>query len=86
MTASNDLTPAQISDLKESFNTFDRNNDGNISRRELHSLLHTVGHKVDAKGLEKMLAEYDADKSGTIDFNEFLRLTAILIKNKVPSN
>ncbi|KAF9147146.1 Calmodulin-like protein 5 [Linnemannia schmuckeri] len=86
MTASSDLTPAQVSDLKESFDTFDRNNDGTISRRELHSLLHTVGHKVNAKGLENMLTEYDADKNGTIDFEEFLKLAGPLIKNKIASN
>lgn len=85
-TASSDLTPAQIKDLQESFDTFDRNNDGTISRRELHSLLHTVGHKVNAKGLETMLTQYDADKSGNIDFKEFLSLAAPLIKNKVPTN
>ncbi|KAF9298708.1 hypothetical protein BGZ88_005180 [Linnemannia elongata] len=86
MTASSVLTPAQISDLKESFDTFDRNNDGTISRRELHSLLHTVGHKVNAKGLENMLSQYDADQSGNIDFDEFLSLADTLIKNKVASN
>ncbi|KAF8947671.1 translation elongation factor EF1B gamma [Haplosporangium gracile] len=86
MTASSDLTPTQVSDLKESFDTFDRNNDGTISRRELHSLLHTVGHKVNAKGLENMLTEYDADKNGTIDFEEFLNLAGPLIKNKIASN
>ncbi|KAG0282230.1 hypothetical protein BGZ96_000724 [Linnemannia gamsii] len=85
-TASSNLTPAQIQDLQESFNTFDRNNDGTISRRELHSLLHTVGHKVNAQGLENLLTKYDTDKSGTIDFKEFLSLTALLIKNKVSSN
>ncbi|KAF9334105.1 hypothetical protein BGZ91_010995 [Linnemannia elongata] len=86
MTASSELTPAQVSDLKESFDTFDRNNDGTISRRELHSLLHTVGHKVNATGLENMLSEYDVDKSGNIDFKEFLTLANTLIKNKVASN
>ncbi|KAG0318243.1 Calmodulin-like protein 5 [Linnemannia gamsii] len=84
-TAPTDLTPQQVADLKDSFNTFDRNNDGTISRRELHSLLHTVGHKVNAKGLENMLTQYDVDKSGNIDFDEFLVLAEPLIKNKVAS-
>ncbi|KAG0269856.1 hypothetical protein BGZ95_001876 [Linnemannia exigua] len=83
MTAPSDLTPAQVADLKESFDTFDRNDNGSISRRELHSLLHTVGHKVNAKGLEDLLTQYDVDKSGEIDFSEFLDLAGRLIKNKV---
>ncbi|KAF8939000.1 hypothetical protein EDD21DRAFT_389607 [Dissophora ornata] len=73
----------QVADLKESFDTFDRNGDGTISRRELHSLLHTVGHKVNASGLENLLTTYDSDQSGTIDFDEFLNLAEILIKNKI---
>ncbi|KAF9540566.1 Calmodulin-like protein 5, partial [Mortierella hygrophila] len=84
-TVSNPFTPAETADLKESFNAFDRNNDGTISRRELHLLLHTVGHKVNATGLETLLAKYDADQSGNIDFEEFLALAGTLIKNKVAS-
>jgi len=77
------LTEQQIADLKESFNAFDRNADKTINRRELHALLHTVGHKVNASGLEDLLAEYDTDKNGTIDFDEFVQLTNKLIKHKV---
>ncbi|KAF9173213.1 hypothetical protein BGX21_004456 [Mortierella sp. AD011] len=76
------LSPAEVADLKESFDAFDRNNDGSISRRELHSLLHTVGHKVNSHGLENYLTEFDVDQSGTIDFEEFLSLANRLIKNK----
>ncbi|KAF9999223.1 hypothetical protein BGZ80_001468 [Entomortierella chlamydospora] len=76
------LSPADVADLKESFEAFDRNNDGSISRRELHSLLHTVGHKVNSHGLENFLTEFDVDQSGTIDFEEFLNLADRLIKNK----
>ncbi|KAF9337725.1 hypothetical protein BG006_003084 [Podila minutissima] len=77
------ITELQIADLKESFEVFDRNNDGSINRRELHALLHTVGHKVNASGLEDLLTEYDADSNGTIDFDEFVKLTDRLIKHKV---
>ncbi|KAG0371140.1 hypothetical protein BGZ54_010114 [Gamsiella multidivaricata] len=77
------FTDSELVDLRESFEAFDRNSDGTISRRELHSLLHTVGHKVNARGLEDLLTQYDADQSGAIDFNEFVKLTGILIKNKL---
>ncbi|KAF9350636.1 Calmodulin-like protein 5 [Mortierella sp. AD094] len=80
------LSPTDIADLKESFEAFDRNNDGSISRRELHSLLHTVGHKVNAHGLADLLTKFDIDQSGSIDFEEFLSLADRLIKHKVPSN
>ncbi|KAF9125232.1 hypothetical protein BGW39_007555 [Mortierella sp. 14UC] len=83
MTTSNDLTPTQVADLQESFDTFDRNNDGTISRSELHSLLHIVGHKVNNKGLEDLLTQYDIDESGTINFHEFKELAGRLMKNKI---
>ncbi|KAI1319624.1 hypothetical protein EDD11_003617 [Mortierella claussenii] len=82
MSHSTQFSETEIADLKESFETFDRNDDGTISRRELHSLLHTVGHKVNAVGLENLLTEYDVDQSGSIDFEEFLSLATRLIKNK----
>ncbi|KAF9217821.1 hypothetical protein CPC16_000089 [Podila verticillata] len=77
------LTEQQISDLKTSFDAFDRNSDNTINRRELHALLHTVGHKVNASGLEDLLTKYDVDKNGSIDFDEFIELTDKLIKHKV---
>ncbi|KAG0263240.1 hypothetical protein BG011_009075 [Mortierella polycephala] len=77
------LSPQQVAELKESFDTFDRNGDGTISRRELHSLLYTVGHKTKT---DDILSEYDVDNSGTIDFEEFLKLVDVLIKNKVEGN
>ncbi|KAG0309588.1 hypothetical protein BGZ99_000828 [Dissophora globulifera] len=72
-----------VAELKESFEAFDYNSDGTISRRELHALLHTVGHKVNSTGLEDLLKAYDIDQSGTIDFQEFLELADFLIKNKL---
>ncbi|KAG0202864.1 hypothetical protein BGX28_004740 [Mortierella sp. GBA30] len=77
------LSPLELSDLKECFVAFDRNNDGTISRRELHALLHTVGHKVNAHGLEDLLTEFDVDQSGTIDFDEFVNLAGRLIQHKL---
>ncbi len=72
-----------MNDFQESFTAFDRNNDGTINRRELHALLHTVGHKVNAQGLEDLLTEFDIDQSGTIDFQEFLQLADRLVKHKL---
>ncbi|KAF9431675.1 hypothetical protein BGZ76_011842 [Entomortierella beljakovae] len=78
------LSEVQIADLKESFETFDRDSNGCISRTELRSLLHIVGHRVNTNGLDKLLTEYDTDESKTIDFEEFLKLSNTLMKNRVP--
>ncbi|KAF9950201.1 hypothetical protein BGZ70_001462 [Mortierella alpina] len=76
------FTAEQVKEFQECFDTFDQDNNKSISRRELHALLHTVGHKVDAKGLENLLIQYDSDESGTIDFPEFLLLVERLLKHK----
>ncbi|KAF9580114.1 phospholipid scramblase 1 [Lunasporangiospora selenospora] len=70
-------------ELKESFDAFDYNKDGTISRRELHSLLHIVGHKLNGPQFDNLLTEYDTDKNGDICFDEFIQLAQVLIKNKV---
>lgn len=77
------MTEQEKADFKESFEAFDRNKDGTINRRELHALLHTVGHKVNASGLEDLLTKYDVDSNGTIDLDEFLQLAGRLMKHKI---
>ncbi|CAO3564224.1 unnamed protein product [Mortierella alpina] len=77
------FTDKQVEEFQECFNTFDRNADGSINRRELHALLHTVGHKVNPEGFEVLLKEFDVDTSGTIDFQEFILLVDRLMKHKL---
>lgn len=55
---------------------FDRDGDGAISARELHTLFCNLG--IDAKEEEvcDLLNDFDADGNGRIDMNEFASLMA----------
>ncbi|KAG0222833.1 hypothetical protein B0O80DRAFT_403863 [Mortierella sp. GBAus27b] len=78
-----DLSEQQKAEFLEIFKGFDKNNDGKISRQELRPLLSMVGNKVKSEELGNYVKQYDVDKSGEIDFDEFLVLASNLIKNRV---
>ncbi|KAG0270517.1 hypothetical protein DFQ27_005595 [Actinomortierella ambigua] len=77
------FTEQEIQDFRESFLVFDKDDSGAISKQELRSLLKTIGEKINHQELEQKFNEYDSDKSGLIDFNEFLVLIKRLMKNKI---
>ncbi|KAF9973849.1 hypothetical protein BGZ73_002879 [Actinomortierella ambigua] len=83
MTASDAFTEQEIKDFRESFDVFDKDDSGTISKQELRSLLKTVGEKINHTELEQKFQEFDSDKSGLIDFDEFLVLMKRLMKNKI---
>eukprot|EP01012_Entosiphon_sulcatum_P060611 TRINITY_DN85659_c0_g1_i1.p2 TRINITY_DN85659_c0_g1~~TRINITY_DN85659_c0_g1_i1.p2 ORF type:complete len:165 (-),score=37.06 TRINITY_DN85659_c0_g1_i1:2-496(-) len=70
------LTPAQVEDFKEAFALFDQDSDGLISTSELENILRCLGQDPTPEELQRIAAEVDVDKSGTLDFPEFLRLMA----------
>ncbi|KAF8984719.1 Calmodulin-like protein 5 [Entomortierella lignicola] len=83
MLPDHDLTEEQITELKESFNTFDRNGDGSINVSELRPLLKLVGRDYSKASVESAMAEFDTNKDQHIDFDEFLALVDKFMTNKV---
>lgn len=77
----NTLTDDQKTDAKECFDLFDINEDNTISLTELGNLMRALRQDVDESELREMLKEVDADKSGRLEFNEFLELYARKIKD-----
>ncbi|XP_074655382.1 neo-calmodulin-like [Tubulanus polymorphus] len=70
-----ELTSEEIKMFREAFASFDRNGDGKISLEELQDVLGTLlGQAPDEDGLQKIMNEIDTDRSGTIEFSEFLEL------------
>ena len=59
-------------EIKEAFDLFDTDKSGEIDVEELKNALKNLG--IDAKNqtLANMMADLDKDKSGQIDFNEFI--------------
>ncbi len=55
---------------------FDRDGNGSISTKELVTVLKSLGNNPTDQELEEMIEEVDEDRSGTIDFDEFIEMMA----------
>jgi len=69
-----EMTTQQITEFKETFSLFDKDNSGNITMEELGTAMRSLGQDLSDCELEAMVSELDDDKSGTITFQEFLML------------
>lgn len=65
-------SPDDIKELKQIFQSLDKNGDGSLSFEELKTGL---GHKENAETLLEILKAADTDNSGSIDYTEFLAAT-----------
>ncbi len=74
------LTEEQIAEFKEAFQIFDKDGDGNITTKELGTVMRSLGQNPTQEEIGKMIEEVDKDASGTIDFKEFLNLMARKMK------
>mmetsp|Transcript_20031 Transcript_20031/g.17708 ORF Transcript_20031/g.17708 Transcript_20031/m.17708 type:complete len:154 (-) Transcript_20031:20-481(-) len=62
---------ADMAELKDAFNCFDKDAGGTISFDELGTVLDQFGHHMDKADLKKIVAKFDTDGDGVIDFEEF---------------
>ncbi|XP_047003034.1 troponin C, isoallergen Bla g 6.0301 [Schistocerca americana] len=74
-----DLPPEQIAVLKKCFDAFDREKNGSISTNMVEEILRLMGQPFNKKILAEMIEEVDADKSGRLEFDEFVTLAARFI-------
>ena len=70
------MTEELISDFRDAFKTFDTDEDGYLSLKELKDLLIELGVPVTNEELTEMTNEIDIEGNGTIDFKEFILLMA----------
>lgn len=70
------MTEEMIADFREAFKTFDTDEDGYLSLKELGDLLLELGAPVTSEELDEMKLEIDIEQNGTIDFKEFILLMA----------
>ncbi|XP_051141223.1 probable calcium-binding protein CML10 [Andrographis paniculata] len=57
--------------LKAAFDMYDKDGNGKISDVELQSVLRSLGQKCTLQDCRKMIASYDIDGDGFVDFEEF---------------
>ena len=74
--ANRDLDPATIEAFKEAFSKFDVDGDGTITTDELGTVMRSLGQNPTEAELKELIEEVDDDKSGTLDFDEFLNCMA----------
>jgi calcium-binding protein CML len=69
---------ADDDELREAFDVFDKNKDGFISVKELHSVLRSLGISagLTITNCEKMILAVDSNGDGQVDFLEFKDLMA----------
>ncbi|KAG8231624.1 hypothetical protein J437_LFUL010302 [Ladona fulva] len=76
---SEDLPPEQIQVLRKAFDGFDQGKTGSISTDMVAEILRLMGQPFNKKILEELIEEVDADKSGRLEFEEFVTLAAKFI-------
>ena len=63
-----------MQEIRESFNLFDLDGSGTISPAELKAAMGSLGFESKNMTIHELLKKLDTDKSGDIDFNEFLEM------------
>merc|ERR1711907_31481 len=66
------LTDEQVLLLRDTFQDFDAEGEGEIGTDDLGAVMSTLGMECTEAELKLMIDDVDADGSGTIDFPEFL--------------
>jgi len=65
----------ELAELRAAFNVFDRDGSGTISSAELRQVLvQALGEKLTDEEVDDMMMEADRDRSGGVDFEEFVFL------------
>uniref|UniRef100_A0A0V0JB86 Calmodulin n=2 Tax=Schistocephalus solidus TaxID=70667 RepID=A0A0V0JB86_SCHSO len=68
------VTEEQMEEYKESFDLFDKNGDGRISKMELKSVMKSLGQNPTQAEIDQMVKEVDTNSDGEIDFSEFVSM------------
>ncbi|PAA47519.1 hypothetical protein BOX15_Mlig032600g1 [Macrostomum lignano] len=66
-------------DMRDTFNMFDKNGNGEIEVNELRTVIQCLGQNPTEKDVQLMIQEYDLNKDGTINFEEFCQM----MKNRI---
>merc|ERR1712162_39679 len=77
-----DLTPQQITEIREAFDLFDTDGSGAIDAKELKVAMRALGFEPKKDEIRKMISDIDKDGDGTIDFDEFMMMMTAKMAEK----
>ncbi|GMH04356.1 hypothetical protein Nepgr_006195 [Nepenthes gracilis] len=61
-------------ELRDAFAMYDKDKNGLISARELHSVLKSLGENCSLKDCSRMISSFDIDGDGFVNFEEFKKM------------
>ena len=64
-------TADEIAELREVFACFDKDSSGSVTTTELGAVLQSMNKNFSTNDLKKIVAKFDANGDGQIDFDEF---------------
>merc|ERR1711966_129053 len=68
---------------KEAFDLFDTDGSGEIDSKELKVAMRALGFEPKKEEIQKMISDVDDDGSGTIGYEEFLKMMTFKILKRV---
>ncbi|KAF9304556.1 phospholipid scramblase 1, partial [Podila horticola] len=68
------FNPEELAEFHKVFGALDHDGDGHIDGADLEEVLSHLDIEVDSVVLKNIIDEVDLDKSGTVEFNEFLEV------------
>ena len=68
--------PLQVTELRKAFDSFDSDKRGAISSETTGTILRMMGVRVSGEELAAIMDDIDVDKSGQLEFEEFVILSA----------
>jgi len=81
-----ELTDEQKQEIKEAFDLFDTDGSGEIDSKELKVAMRALGFEPKKEEIQKMISDGDDDGSGTIGYEEFLKMMTHKILNRDPKD
>ena len=76
------MTSDEVAGLKELFKSFDTDGSGTIDPKELRAAMQSLGFEAKNQTIFQMISDLDKNKSGSIDFEEFLDMMTARMSDK----
>merc|ERR1712138_11553 len=80
------MTEAEVEEIREAFNYFDKDGSGTIDVNELKQAMQELGFEAKNQTVYRMIPDLDKDGSGQIDFDEFLDMMCARVNKDNPED